>query len=148
MPPAIIAAGVGAAGTLGGGIIASRQAGRAADTQQRAASEALQFEREREQRRQYEYDQQQRQQREAHEAEQRRLEPYRRAAASVLARYGIQVPIEQEPPPDVAASGAPPAGGLGPVPEMEMPEEDPTAFHPMSLGQLGQWHHWSNYVPR
>ena len=152
MPPAIVAAAIPAAAGLAGSVIASRGASGAAKTQAAAGAEALQFEREREKRRQYEYDQQQEQQRAAHEAEQRRLEPFRRAAASVLAKYGIQVPIEQIDQ-EVAAQvspfnspEAPPemmAGGPGELQPMEG-----GGFQPMSLGQLGEWHKWGGYGPR
>lgn len=53
---------------------------------------ALEFEKEREAAKQRQW-----------EADQRRLAPYRQAAASVLAKYGIQVPMDDggpEPPPE------------------------------------------------
>lgn len=125
MPPAIIAAGVGAAGALGGGILQSRAAGKASDLQARATEQALEFEREREARRREEYDREQRQKQEQWEADQRRLSPYRLAAASVLAKYGIDIP----------------AADAAPTPDLTDPSASPPEVQTMggNLGQLGQF---------
>lgn len=122
MPPAIVAAGIGAAGMLGGSILGARSAGKAADTQAKAAADALAFEKEQEAKRERQW-----------EADQRRLSPYRLAAASVLAKYGIDIPMEDAAPQIDLSGGASPESFGG-------PPEQPTMAPPgMSLGQLGQY---------
>lgn len=115
MPASVVAAPlIGAGSSLLGAGIASRGQSRAADASMQANREALAFEREREMRRRQEYDQERAEQRAQFEANERRLAPYRQASASVLAKYGIQIPMN-EPAPSMA--GAPsPAVGVPPMP--------------------------------
>ncbi len=93
MPPAIIAAGVGAAGAIGGGIAQSRAAGHAADAQERSTQAAIDLEKERDAQRAAQW-----------EAEQRNLAPFRQARLNVLKELGYvprnqTLPTETAPPP-------------------------------------------------
>jgi hypothetical protein len=111
MPAPIIGAGIAAAAGIGGAAISSRGQTRAAEAQERTASEALEFERER-------YREQMELARAAHEAREARMAPYRAAQADVLRRrYGVDVPAYQPAPFDPTApppqAGAP---GMGAKP--------------------------------
>ena len=152
MPPAFLAAplaaaGVTALGGVAGSIIGSRSASGAAKIQQQAADQALAFEREREARRRQEYDIERQDRERAHTAREQALNPYRQAGASVLARYGIQIPTnymeEQAPPPEMppdlstsgimAMQGAPPGMGGPPMGPPPPPMGPPPG---MTLGEL------------
>lgn len=117
----ILGAGTGIAGSL----FADRGSSRAADASMQANREALAFEREREMRRRQEYDQERSERRAQFEANERRLAPYRQAAASVLAKYGVQIPLNEPQAPPMGAP-PPPAAGVPPMPA------------PMDLGSLGR----------
>ena len=155
---ALIGSGIEGVSELFGASKAAGAAKAASEAQSRSASEAIAFEREKEMRRRQEYDQELQMKKEAYEAEQRRLGPYRHAAASVLARYGIQIPMEEEPAPAAAGPQAapfspqtPPAP-LGPAP-FAPGSTEPRQFapapdgglQPMTLAQLARWNEWSNY---
>jgi hypothetical protein len=96
MPPAIAAAGIGAAASLGGGLIARSGQNRAISSQERTTNAQIQLERERDAARQQRY--------------QASMEDYRRKDAeynqmrrALLTHYGV----------NFGDSGAAPAGGGG-----------------------------------
>jgi len=77
MPPAIIAAGIAAAGTVGGAAIASRSANKATDAQTKAAADTLAFTREQEAQRKAIYDQ--------------KMAQYTAMRDTLAKRYGIDI---------------------------------------------------------
>jgi hypothetical protein len=83
MPPAIAAAGIAAAGALGGTALQSRSAGRAAKAQEKATADALAYEREREAARKTRYDTAMAQRQKAWE------EWYKRNGEEGVKRYGV-----------------------------------------------------------
>lgn len=104
MPPAVAAAGIAAAGSLGSGILSSRASNKATDASSRANAAALQFERERDAKREAQY-------RQAQGMYQQQM-AYRNALQSMLAeRYGIKLP--DWPPPGQDAGGGMGAPGMG-----------------------------------
>ena len=146
--PLVGAAAVTGGAGIVGGILQSRSASGAAKIQQQAADQALAFEREREARRRQEYDIERQDRERAHAAREQALNPYRQSGASVLARYGIQIPTNymEEPAaappgmqPDLSTSGimampgAPPGMGGPPMGPPPPPMEPPPG---MTLGEL------------
>lgn len=129
MPPAVAAAGIAAAGTLGGAALQSRSQGKATQAQSQANQQALQWEREREAMRKAEYDK-------AMDLYRQQFDAWNAGRSALLARYGVEAPtaVAQMGRPEVQASGGPPMapGGpqAGPGAELRMPDRA------MSLGRL------------
>lgn len=147
MPPAVIAAGAGLAGSiiagksenkgisglapailqggagLAGSFLQSGAAKDAAKSQERSTAEALDFERDREMRRRMEFDQAREDRMKAHEAQERAFEPYRLAAAGVLKKYIPNYDFERMNAPPEIQTAAPP------------PEEDPYTLGMLARGR-------------
>lgn len=144
MPAPVVAAGITAAGALGSAALGSRANNRATAASERAAREALAFEREQEQRRREEYDREQEQARLAWEAREAMLAPRRAAAIQVLQRAGFSIPNSLTQPrtmpqgwtPDMvtAKPGRLQVQGAG-VPLTEIPGAETVEFgKPVSFG--------------
>lgn len=98
MPPAVVAAGIGAAGAIGGAVLGSRAANKASDTQAQANSEALQFQRE-----------------QANKAEQvykQQWDQWNRQRQALMQRYGIDIapPNMQQGPQGMSPQPTGPQG--------------------------------------
>jgi len=104
MPPAIIAAGIGAIGALGGGALAARSANKSASTQAASSDKALAFAREQEAAKKAQYA-------EAMKAYQAKWEAWQAQRTALLQRYGVDI----APPTHPAAGGAPGAAPGGPT---------------------------------
>lgn len=88
----------------------------ATDAQREAADEALAFQREKEEQRRREWEMEREAKQRQWEAQQRFLSPYRRAGASVLAAYGIDIPedyMEPQLSPEVETAVPPNPYTLG-----------------------------------
>ena len=96
MPPAIIAAGIGAAGALGGAALSSRSANKAADTQAQAGREALQWEKEKEAQRRQDWE--------------KGMAIWNAGRQALAQRYGLDLGSVLPS----SAAGAPPAGAAVP----------------------------------
>lgn len=156
MPPVVIAAGIGAAGALGGAALSSRASGKASESQERSTSEALAFEREQAKRAEAAY-QQQWMERQA-------------MRSALLKRYGIDVPeLSSMPAPgqtqpqrpfgglrqghpgleqDPAAPGAAPVGG---PPQGAPPGGMPPRGAGLSLGEMAMkrpFYEWNSFGQR
>lgn len=122
MPAAVIAAGVGAAGALGGGILASKGAGKAADASAKANADALAWEKQK-------FEEEQALQRQQWEAEQAQAAPRRALRDAYLrgiaAKYGVKLPSTS------------PATGTRPL-DTTLPTTTPAASTaaPTTLGQI------------
>lgn len=88
LAPSLVQGGLG----LTGSFLQKSAMDDSAEAQLAAQREALAYEREKDEERRRQY-----------EARERQLSPFRMGAASVLAKYGIDVPIEDAAPPDMAA---------------------------------------------
>jgi hypothetical protein len=91
MPPVVIAAGIAAAGTLGGAALASRSSNKATDASSKANAEALAYTKEQETARRADYDK-------ATQAYQRQWEAWNAQRMALLQRYGVDVSGMQAPP--------------------------------------------------
>lgn len=104
MPAAVAVPAIAAVvGAVGSAAIAAHGNSSAAKTQQKSASDALQFQREQEAERRHEWEYRQAQAKAAWEARQKMLAPFLAGGASVLAKYGIRAPQESTPPPSFSA---------------------------------------------
>jgi hypothetical protein len=90
MPPVVIAAGIAAAGTLGGAALASRSSNKATDASSKANAEALAYTKEQETTRRADYAQ-------AQQAYQRQWEAWNAQRMALLQRYGVDVSGMQAP---------------------------------------------------
>jgi hypothetical protein len=173
MPPAVAAAGIAAAGTLGGTALASRSAGRATNAQMKANADALQYEREREQARKAAYDQTMAQRQQAFDAW------YKRVGDEGIKRYGVPTGLTipgtvgglgtpapksgavpfGAPAPRAAPMGGPPmapaarpqgatlADMMGQIPNATAVPMTPLAApEGQNLAQLGGWNDWEQYL--
>lgn len=150
MPPAVIAAGVGAAGSLLGGVLQNRAQGKATDAQSAATAEALAFQRE--------------QAAKAEEAYKQRYLESQAMRKALLDRYGVEVPGLGEAgamppggggppgampraamgggpggmPPNMAQRGGPPAGGVPPRAGLTLGEMAQRPFYDWNSFQPGR----------
>jgi hypothetical protein len=90
MPPVVIAAGIAAAGTVGGAYLASRSSNKATDASSKANAEALAYTKEQEAGRRAEYEK-------ATQAYQRQWEAWNAQRMALLQRYGVDVSGMQAP---------------------------------------------------
>lgn len=107
MPPVVIAAGIGAAGALGGAALASRASNKATDASSKANAEALSYTKEQETARRADYDK-------ANQAYQRQWETWNAQRMALLQRYGVDVSGMQASPMQ-SPSAAPSLMGGGQV---------------------------------
>jgi len=145
MPPTVLAspllaAGVGAVGSIAGGVIGSRGQNKATEASARANDAALQFEREKEATRRADYEK-------AMGEYQKAFGAYQTRKDALLKRYGFSIPDSEFAPP---AGGMPPGGapaGLPSAPAAALPGPPvgPPGQQGLTLGEmaarkgLGSW---------
>ena len=129
MPPAIIAAGISAAGALGGAALSSRSANKAADTQVQAGREALAWEKEKEARRRADWE--------------KGMQIWSAGRQALAQRYGLDLG-------DVMPSeaGAAPMGAAVPPGVAQRPMPTPGAMAqggpgPADLGSTFDWRRYN-----
>lgn len=133
MPPAVVAAGVTAAGTLGGVALQSRGLNRATDAQERAQREALQYQREREKNQSTRYDREM-------ADHNRRLDEWNQRVngypAPTAAAPATAAPSAATEAPRLSAMGA------------GVPAIVPNAAPPRTLADIAGWNQWNRYGVR
>jgi len=120
MPPAIIAAGIAAAGTLGGAALSSRGQNKATDAQTKANADTLAYSREQDAQRKAVYEQ--------------KMAQYTAMRNTLAQRYGIDIGTPPAAPGGPAMPGAVPRPQPGPV----MAQGAPQGLQGATLGGLMQ----------
>jgi hypothetical protein len=92
MPPAVLAAGIGAGGSLVSGILGNRAAGKARDAQMQANREALAYQREQDRRDQ--------------DIARRAWNAWNERRNLLLQRYGVSIPTLENPYGSASGAGA------------------------------------------
>lgn len=130
---AIIAAGIGAVGAIGGAAVAAHGNSQASKTQAGTAAQALDFSKAQEAERKREWDTQQTAAAAQWKAKQDMLRPFNAAAYSVLGKYGIPVSMSDPTPPQAQAMPADWQPGMplpGSSPSSGVPSPSPTSAMP------------------
>ena len=124
MPPVVIAAGIGAAGSLIGGALQNRAQGRATEAGLQANREALAYQREQDAKREA------------------AMQAYQANREALLRRYGVDIGQGAPPVAAAGAAGRPIQSAMGRVPGRSLPVG-------ATMGDLdrepGAWNDWSTY---